>query len=136
MLSSAAALAMTVVVLREQGLGPWATATGVTVMATSEMFLADGTMLDTPVTSLPFSLAALWVAMRIHHRRSVPVWAAFAIAAAAALSGWQSTTFCGVALLYLTWRSRHDQEVRPVALASDAGLVVGLATDLLWARWA
>lgn len=134
-LSSAVALVLLVGLLRELGFGPAPTAFGATVFATSDMFLSFGTMLDTPVTSLPFSLAAVWLVARAHRERSVPVAAAAAVGFGSAVSGWQSTVFVGVAGAALLALGRRNRPARTTGIAAIGGATAGLLIDVLWVRW-
>lgn len=134
-LSSAAALALTVLVLRELGFGRGATALGVAVVGTSDMFVSFGAMLDTPVTSFPLSLAAVWIVARAHRGRYVHPVAAVAVGLGGAVSGWQSTVFCGLAVASVAWIGRDDQRWRTVATPLALGVGAGLALDLAWMRW-
>ena len=127
-------LALTVLVLRELGFGRGATALGVAVVGTSDMFVSFGAMLDTPVTSFPLSLAAVWIVARAHRDRAVhpsspSPWVS------AALSRWQSTVFCGLAVASVAWIGREDGRWRTLAAPLAIGVGAGLALDVAWMRW-
>lgn len=66
---SLVALALVSWLLLDTGLSPVAVAAGVTVTFGSGMFLVYGTMLDTPVTSFPVTIAVLIAWQRARQRR-------------------------------------------------------------------
>ena len=117
------------------GLSPTAVAAGVVSTCGSAMFLVYGTMLDTPVTSLPFTLAILLAWQRTRQNRPWPAAVLVTIGILAGLAGWQSFAFAAVAVIALAIdaaRRRHPW--RPV-LSLGAGAIIGLATTLVWIRW-
>jgi hypothetical protein len=64
-LGSLATIVLLTILLRDAGLGMVSAAVGVAAVAITPMFLVYGTMLDTPVTSLPFGIGLLLVAQRL-----------------------------------------------------------------------
>lgn len=72
LLASLVALVLLAALLRDAGFDPVEIAGGLAVAGTSAMFLTFGAMLDTPVLSLPFGLAALWTAQRAWQGRPPP----------------------------------------------------------------
>ena len=90
LLASLAALVLLAALLRDAGFGLGDVAGGLAVAGTSAMFLTYGAMLDTPVLSLPFGLAAVWAAQRAWQGRPPPRPVLLATGLVAALAGWQS----------------------------------------------
>ncbi len=132
-LASVLALAVLALLMRDAGLGRLATASGVVVAGSTGMFLTYGAMLDTPVVSLPFGLAALAVAQRGWQGRPPPTPVVVACGALAALSGWQAalaaTLAAGLALLGRTPSSRRT------AARLGAGVAGGVAVTVTWVAW-
>lgn len=123
--------------LVDRGLRPSAAGAGVLLMATTPMFLVYGTMLDTPVTSLPFAVALLLLWERARHGGHARPALAAAVAALAVLAGWQSLV---VACLVAGWAGvrllRRRAGDRRVELAFVAGAVLGGVLLLAWVLWA
>lgn len=134
LLASMAALAVMAALLRDAGYGAAATAGGLALAGTSAMFLTYGAMLDTPVLSLPFGLAALWAAQRCWQGRPPPRPVLIAAGLLAALAGWQSLLAAAMATaLVLVAPTRPG---RRAGRALGAGALAGLALTLTWVAWA
>lgn len=132
-LASVLALVVLAGLMRDAGLGRVAAGAGVVVAASTGMFLTYGAMLDTPVVSLPFGLAALAVAQRGWQGRPPATWAVVIAGALAALSSWQgalvATLAAGVAALGATRAARRT------AVRLGAGVAVGVGVTALWVAW-
>jgi hypothetical protein len=125
-------------VLREQGLRGVAVGTAVVLAVATPMFMVFGTMLDTPVTSLPLGLALVLMWERVRHGRPLNRPLGFTVAALAVLAGWQSFLLAACVAgwaLVRTVRARqldgHRDEMALVAGASG-----GAALLLGWLWWA
>ena len=130
------AIVLAAVLLGERGLRPAAAGVAVLLLLLTPMFLVYGTMLDTPVTSLPVGIGLLVLWER--NRRHAPVRPviAGATAAVAVLSGWQSLSLAlvlaGWALVRLVRRTGR----RPADVAFVAGAVAGTGLLVAWLLWA
>lgn len=100
------------------------------------MVLVYGYMLDTPVTSLPLGVAVVLAFNRRWQQRPFPPFAEAAIAAAAALSGWQAALTAGLAGVALALRSPRGRDSLPRATPYLAGTAVGAMASFGWALWA
>jgi hypothetical protein len=111
----------------------------VLVVAVTPMALGFGTMLDTPVTSLPFGIAVLLAWQHRRLGRSLPHWAEATLAALACLSGWQATILVGgviAASVVASLRSqRHVSAALRGVLPMLVGAAVGSALSFAWPAW-
>jgi hypothetical protein len=123
--------------LRDRGIRSAAAGLAILLTVATPMFLIYGTMLDTPVTSLPIAVGLLLVWERARRGHKLHPVAAGALAAVAVLSGWQAML---VALAIGGWaavRLLRRASERPRA---DAGFVLGAITGVgllvAWLLWA
>lgn len=100
------------------------------------MTLVYGAMLDTPVTALPFGVAVLLAFTRRSQGRPWPAGAEVALAAAAALSGWQGALLAGLAGLTLLARAPRGRRAARRAVPYLGGCAAGAALAMGWAWWA
>lgn len=133
LLASLAALVLLALLLRDAGFGVVEIAGGVAVAGTSAMFLTFGAMLDTPILSLPFGLAAIWAAQRAWQGRPPPTPVLIAAGALAALAGWQSL-LAAVLATALTLISPSTAG-RRAGRFLGAGTLAGLVVTLAWIAW-
>lgn len=100
------------------------------------MFLVYGSMLDTPITSLPFGIAVVLAWERGRRGGRVPLPLAAALTGIAVPSGWQSLLVAvivgGWAIARLVRRSGR----RSLDAAFATGALVGLAFLAAWLLWA
>ena len=134
-LGSIVALGLLCWLLLDAGLSRTAVAAGVVSTWGSAMFLVYGTMLDTPVTSLPFSLAILLAWQRSRQDRPWPVPVLFALGFLAVLAGWQSFACTAVAVAALACDAIRRPRRWRQALAIGSGALVGLVLTFAWIRW-
>jgi len=131
-LGSIAAIALLAALLLALGCSPIATAVGTLVAGGSAMFMIYGSMLDTPVISLPIGLALLLAMQHARRGTQVPWWLFAGLAAACVLAGWQSALLAGiVAALDLRTFARAR-----VPTAVQTGFVIGLVLLAGWMIWA
>ena len=131
-MSTLATLALLAFLLRLSGFSPLAAAVGVIVGGTTLMALLYGTMLDTPVTSLPVALGVLVLVRLERLGHPVPRWVMFAAALLAVLAGWQAALLAGLAAgIQIPGALRVR---RPTSL--QLGFVAGALTILVWLLWA
>ncbi|MBW3547923.1 MAG: hypothetical protein KY452_07305 [Actinobacteria bacterium] len=135
-LGSLATVALLVVLLREAGLRWTSSAVAVATIAVTPMFLVYGTMLDTPVTSLPFGVALLVVWQRARRGRRVPPGLAAVLAALAPLAGWQALVVAAVVGTWALFELRRRSGARVVWAALAGGAVVGFVLLGVWLLWA
>lgn len=134
-IASIVSLALMTWLLVEAKFRKGAVAAAVAIIATSQFFLVYGTMLDTPVTSLPFSLGVLIAAQRVVQERTPRPWVLFLVGFLAVCSGWQSATFLVCAGLWIVLaKGRRRPRLANAAWLAGGG-AVGLAITLLWIRW-
>lgn len=118
------------------GLRPAVAGAALLLVAATPMLLVYGSMLDTPVTSLPFGVAVLVAWERSRRGQHVPVLMAGALTFLAVLSGWQSflvaATVGGWAVVRLVRRSGR----RSLDAAFAGGALVGLGVLIGWLLWA
>lgn len=122
--------------LRESGLGSTAAGIAVLLMATTPMFLVYGTMLDTPMTSLPFGVGLLLLWERARRGDNVRPVLAGGLAVLAVLAGWQSLLLSAAIGGWAAIRVMRGAERRRVDLAFVGGGLVGGLLLLLWLLWA
>ena len=136
--ASLLALAVLALLLLDAGLRWEAAAAGVALAGTSGMFLTYGAMLDTPVVSLPFGLAALVAAQRVWQGRPPrPVVLALA-GALAVLAGWQAALAAALAAAVCLLAARpvgSGPSPRRGAAALGAGVAAGAAITVAWIGW-
>lgn len=134
-IASIIALALMAWLLVEAGFRRGVVAAAIAIVATSSMFLVYGTMLDTPITSLPYSLGVLIAAQRVVKGRPPRPWLLVLLGFLAVCSGWQSATFlaCVGVWIVLAKHSGRDRFASATWLA--AGGALGLAVTLAWIRW-
>jgi hypothetical protein len=135
-LGSLAVIALLAVLLNDRGLRPGSVAAAVALVVTTPMFLVYGTMLDTPVTSLPFGLGLMVLWGRARADRPVRPLAVFALAALAVLAGWQSLLLAAVLAGWATARLITHKDRRAVDAAFAVGALAGAAVLLGWLLWA
>lgn len=130
---TAAAMAIVAALLLDAGVRPLAASAGVAVALSTAMVTTYGAMLDTPVVSLPFGLAAVWAVQRGGQGRPLaPGWVAV-IGALAALAGWQSALLA--ALSVAAAAITPGRRLRGVAVVLGAGAAAGTAVTLAWIVW-
>lgn len=135
-LGSLAVIALLALLLREGGMRRGAVGVAVLLALTTPMFLVYGTMLDTPVTSLPFGLGLLVLWERARRGDPVRPLLAGGLAALAALAGWQALL---LALALAGWalvRIVRGTGRREVNLAFAGGAALGAMLLLGWLLWA
>ena len=117
----------------DAGFGLGEIAGGLAVAGTSAMFLTYGAMLDTPVLSLPFGLAAIGAAQRAWQGRPPPAPVLVIAGLLAALAGWQSllAVVVGAALTLCS----PSTDGRRAGRILGAGAAAGLAITLAWIAW-
>ena len=135
-LGSLAVIALLAVLLKDRGLRPGPVGVAVALVVTTPMFLVYGTMLDTPVTSLPFGLALLLLWGRARDGRPVRPPVAFAFAALAVVAGWQSLAVAAVLAAWAVVRLVRRRDGRVVDAAFAAGALTGVILLLAWLLWA
>jgi hypothetical protein len=119
------------------GMRRWAAAAGVAVGMCSPMVRAYGSMLDTPMTSLPFGVAVALVWQRAWQDRPVRPALAAAVTAVACAAGWEACLLAGFATSALAIRCRRRGDARwGVVAGMGAGAAVGVAGTLAWTWWA
>lgn len=135
-IASAATVALLGLLLVRMGFGWFATASGIVLAGTAPIFLAYGTMLDTPMLGLPAAAAVLVLIALVQRNQAPPPWAFVVVGLLCGLTSWQTciTAAVGGALLLLERATRRSR-VRGVA-ALAAGTVLGVAISLAWAWWA
>ncbi len=134
-IGSVVSLGLLSLLLLDAGLDPVAATCGTLIAFGSGMFLTYGTMLDTPVTSLPFILLVLLGWQRARQRRPWPPWTVGLIGALAALSGWEALAISIVAAAWLAG-SAHRGRARPSqAAALGGGLAVAFGLTVAWIIW-
>lgn len=118
------------------GLRPGAVGMAVLLVVSMPMLLVYGTMLDTPVTSLPFGVALLLLWERARQGQAVSPLPAAALTAVVVLTGWQAAVLAVVIGTWALFRAlvgsgRHDTD-----LAFATGAVVGIGLLAAWMLWA
>lgn len=121
--------------LLEAGFRRGTVAAAVAMVTTTQLFLVYGSMLDTPVTSLPFALTALIVAQRVVQNRPPRALVLVLVGALAVCSGWQSTTMLAFAGLWIFAGARADRRRMAGGGWMAVGGVLGLTVTLSWIRW-
>lgn len=129
-------LGLLAVLLRERGLRASATGIAVLLVAATPMVLVFGTMLDTPVTSLPFAVALLLLWERARAGRRVAPALAAGAAVLAVLAGWQSLLVAGVVGCWALVRAYRGRADRGPEGAFVVGALVGAALMVVWLWWA
>lgn len=122
--------------LVDRGLRPGAAGVAVVLLATTQMFLVYGTMLDTPVTSLPFGAGLLVAWERARRGRRVQPWCAATLSLFAVLAGWQSLALAGIVAGWAVVRVVRRSGDRQVDLAFAGGALAGGVLLLGWLLWA
>ncbi len=135
-LGSLAVIGLLAVLLVDRGIRPGPVGAAVVLAVATPMFLVYGTMLDTPVTSLPFGLALLVLWGRARDHRPVPPLLAGVVAALAALAGWQSLLVTAVLGAWAVVRLVRQRRWTAVDAAFAGGALVGLALLAAWLLWA
>lgn len=128
--------------LRRTGVDAVASAGAVAAVAVTPMCFTYGSMLDTPVTALPFGVLLLvawqrsWTAMSSSDGGGPAPWMWPALAAfAAVLAGWQALFLVGLACASLAiWGWRRTRSIR-AAVPYALGGVLGAALSFGWALW-
>src|SRR3546814_78345 len=93
------------------------------------MFLDYGTMLDTPVTSLPFGLLSILVWQR-SQASGIDSWSRLATAVLSVAAGWQAALAAGLTVLIDAAR----RSTRSAVLGAG-GILLGSTGVLLWQLW-
>lgn len=135
-LGSLALLLLVARLLVDRGLRPAAAGVAVVLLATTQMFLVYGTMLDTPIISLPFGAGLLVVWERGRRGRSVRPWCAATLSLLAVLAGWQSLLLAGIVGGWAVVRLVRRSGDRQVDLAFAGGALAGGVLLLGWLLWA
>jgi hypothetical protein len=135
-LGSLALLLLVTRLLVDRGLRPAAAGVAAILLATTQMFLVYGTMLDTPVTSLPFGAALLVVWERGRRGRHIRPWWAATLAVFAVLAGWQSLLLAALIACWAVVRMVRGSGDRRVNLAFAGGALAGGLLLLGWLVWA
>jgi hypothetical protein len=135
-LGSLALLFLVPRLLVDRGLRPVAAGIATVLLATTQMFLVYGTMLDTPVTSLPFGVLLLVIWERSRRGGPVRPWWAATLAVLAVLAGWQSLLLAAVIACWALLRVVRRVGDRRVDLAFAGGAVAGGILLLGWLLWA
>ena len=138
LLATLAAIGLLYAVGREAGFEPLASAFGVTAALGSAMALTYGVMPDTPMFSLPFGLAIVWVWQRASVGRAVRPLLVVAAGVAASASGWEAgalAVVAGSSLVASGWM-HHDRPRRRSGLLLLGGAAAGIALTFGWATWA
>lgn len=134
-LGSLAVLVLLGMLLRERGLRATAVGVALLLAAATPMFLVYGTMLDTPVTSLPFGAGLLLLWERARRGDRVHPIRVGVVAALAVLAGWQS-----LALAFLVGGWALVRVLRRTGGRAELGFTVGAAAGgallLAWLLWA
>jgi hypothetical protein len=121
--------------LLDAGLSRLAVGVGIVATFGSAMFFVYGSMLDTPVTCLPFALTFLILWQRARQGRGWhPAWLGV-VSLFTVLAGWQSTTLVGVAVVVSLWAAVRRDFAWPQWRAIAMGASIGLCITLLWIRW-
>ena len=122
--------------LRDSGLRPNAVGMAVLLVTTTPMLLVYGTMLDTPVTSLPIAVGLLLMWERARRGKVVrPVYAG-GLTALAVLAGWQALLLAGLVGSWALVRVVRRTGRRKVDRAFVIGACLGGALLLAWMLWA
>ena len=139
LLSTIAAVLLLYVVLVNARVRRIPAALGPTIGLLTPMLLVYGSMLDTPMTSLAFGVAVLWVWQRIAQGRGTSGLLAGALGALACLAGWEAMLLTWMAIVALVLRSprTRDDAVRHLrgALPLLIGAALGTVLTLGWATW-
>jgi hypothetical protein len=135
-LGSLAVLLLVARLLVDRGLRPAAAGVAAVLLASTQMFLVYGTMLDTPVTSLPFGAGLLLAWERGRRGGSVRPWWAATLALLAVLAGWQSLLLAGIVACWAVVRVVRRSGDRRVDLAFAGGALAGAVLLLGWLLWA
>lgn len=131
-IGTVATLGLLALLLRERGLRGSASGIAILLVAATPMVLVFGTMLDTPVTSLPFAVALLLLWERARAGRRVPPGLAAGAAGLAVLAGWQSLLLAGVVACWALVRAIRGRGDRGSEGAFVAGALVGAALLGAW----
>ena len=122
--------------LRTSGLRPNAVGMAVLLTTTTPMVLVYGTMLDTPVTSLPIAVGLLLMWERARRGEAVrPVYAG-GLSALAVLASWQALLLAGLVGSWALVRMLRRTGRREIDRAFVVGACLGGALLLAWMLWA
>jgi hypothetical protein len=136
--ASLLALAVLALLLLDAGLRWEAVAAGVALAGTSGMFLTYGAMLDTPVVSLPFGLAALVAAQRVWQGRPPRTALLVLAGVVAVLAGWQAALVAALAAAVCLLAPRPaaaGPSPRRGAAVLGAGVAAGAVITVAWIGW-
>jgi len=122
--------------LRESGVVPAGAGIAVLLVATAPMFLVYGTMLDTPMTSLPFGVGLLLVWERARRGGEVRLLTAGVLTALSVLAGWQALLPAAAVASWAAVRLVRRTGRRSVDLAFPVGGLAGGLLLLFWFLWA
>lgn len=118
------------------GLRPGAVGMAVLLLVTMPMLLVFGTMLDTPVTSLPFGVGLLLLWERSRRGHAVSPVAAAVLSALTVLTGWQAAVLAVVIGTWALFRAVLGTDRRDTNLAFTTGAMVGVGLLAAWILWA
>ena len=135
-LGTIATLVLLSALLLGAGLRPAAAGAALALASVTPMVLVYGSMLDTPVASLPFGVAVLLAWERARRGRPVPWALAGALTGLAVLSGWQSLLVAAVVSCWAAVRLARGTARRRLDAAFAAGGAVGLVVLVAWLLWA
>jgi hypothetical protein len=135
-LGSLLTIVLLAVLLRDRRLASGAVGVAVLLAVTTPMFLIYGTMLDTPVTSLPIGIGLLVLWERGRRGEPVRPLLAGVLAALAILAGWQALLLSCVLGAWALVRTVRGTGRRNVELAFPAGAAAGFVLLVAWLLWA
>ncbi len=135
-LGSLAVVALLGALLTVRGFRLAAAGAAVALVVATPMFLVYGTMLDTPVTSLPFGLGLLLVWERARQGRRTHPAAAAVLSALAVLAGWQALLVAAVVGGWALTRLALGRGRRTLNVAFAGGALAGAVALLAWFWWA
>lgn len=118
------------------GFRPGVAGMAVLLVVTMPMLLVYGTMLDTPVTSLPFGVGLLLLSERARRGQPVSPLAAAALTAVTVLTGWQAAVLAVVIGTWALLRVVLGAGRRDANLAFFTGAALGVGLLAAWVLWA
>lgn len=118
------------------GLRPRAVGIAVLLVVTMPMLLVYGTMLDTPVTSLPFGIGLLLLWERARRGHPVSPLTATTLTAITVLTGWQAAVMAVAIGAWALFRAVLGTGRRDTDIAFAAGAALGVGLLAAWILWA